>query len=237
MTNPENPETFEDANVRRNRAAFALELGAFRDAARTLANRWAIIEDGDAVDHYPAWMPSFDEAEADIARMTMREDWTAERAAEILRATTCVRLSTHGGGLTDIGGGILAASVELDGEAWIWVSENLANGIGWQACLYLGQDHEGYYLPGPMPRTAEDLRRTVAALIVARDQAADAYEALFGLDEGTGVAFVLKEGGAVIGTLLHDQNDARRGWVTIARDGRQTRTFLLTDIRKVQVIG
>lgn len=230
-------ETFEAANIRRNREAFEAELEAFKDAARRLSNRWAIIEDPHAVDGYPSWMPSFDEAEAAIAKMTPHRRWT-DRTAH-LALTADVNGWDFGGlpiSYAHAGGGIDCLQIDLDGEAFIWVSESLADGKGWQCCLYLGGDHEGYYLTGytEYPTDAEQLRQTVADLIAARDLVASVHDALFGLAAGAGLILVLKGGGAVVGTL----QTAFRGahWVTVAQDGRQTRTLALTDIAKVQVI-
>lgn len=139
-----------------------------------------------------------------------------------------------------IGGGIEALQIDLDGEPFIWITESLADGQGWQACLYLGADHDGYYLTGydAYPKDAEQLRQTVADLIAARDRAAAAFDALSGLAEGTGVALVLHGGGVQTGTLVGPDSIAEDPHtVTILADQRRpVATYKLTDVAKVRVI-
>jgi hypothetical protein len=53
------------------RARFDAALQAFKRAADDLAHRWECMP-GDAVDGYPAFMPSFDEAANAIQSMTLR---------------------------------------------------------------------------------------------------------------------------------------------------------------------
>src|SRR4051794_36497742 len=65
-------ESYEDGLVRENRERFAAHLEAFKAAASNLSESWDAIEDPFAVDGYPSWMPSFDEAVLDIGDMSVR---------------------------------------------------------------------------------------------------------------------------------------------------------------------
>lgn len=223
------------------REAFAAALAQFKAAACSLHEAWTGDVPGDAVIGYPRWMPSFDEAVADIVKMHPAPIRDGHSALAILRQPYPGNLSTDRLCIEFIGCAD-ACRVDLDGEAWIWITEDLGGHEGaWQCCLYLGADHDGYYLPDAGPMGPEALRETVSALIVARDQAAAVFDALFGLSAGTGVSLVLKGGGVVTGTLQVDRSreiTLNAGqYVTVAQDGRQTRTLALTDIRTAAVIG
>lgn len=217
---------------------FMAALSEFRTAALVLSRRWENMP-ADCVENYPPFLPSFDEAASAFQSMRLKPRWD-ERGAH-LALTQDVNGWDFGGlpiSYASAAPGIPVLQIDLDGEAFIWVSENLAGGDGWQCCLYLGGDHEGFYLTGheEYPTEPEQLRQTVADLIAVRDETAAVYDALFGLNDGDGVHLVLREGGVLTGTICTDSNDARRGWVTVetSRGARKTRT--LTEIRKVQAI-
>lgn len=182
---------------------------------------------------YPSTLGSFDEIASAMAEIEIEplHPWTAGGA----RAALAEIRPTWTTSITGIGGGIEACEIQLDGSAWIWISESLADGQGWQCCLYLDDDHEGYYLTGyeAYPRTIAGLRETVDGLIAVRDQVAATYEALFGLEPGTGVALVLVEGGVLVGTIV--ATDARSVTVETSKGARKTRG--LVEIRAAQVIG
>ena len=159
--------------------------------------------------------------------------FTARKACVVLTAGAGSRLGVGSEFISSeyIGSGD-ACRIDLAGDAWIWVTEDMGGDDGWQCCLYFEPDHEGFYLDGPFPTTPEGLLETVAALITARG----VWETLNGLRDGTGVSLVLKGGGVETGTLT--RVDYRGYGIGLrVRQSNPEVLYALDDIRAVGVIG
>lgn len=218
-----------------NRVGLTEALNGFQIAAHALNAAWDHC-DGDAIGGYPSYLPSFDEFVLDVDRMEVRNMHTPAAAEAILRVDTALVDAASIAGLEYIGSGD-ALRINLDGEAWIWITEDMGGEAAWQPCLYLDSQHGGYYLSTPYPTNAAELRAHVAGLLAARDQAAAVYDALFGLENGTGVALVLKDGGVETGTLTRFDGTAGYSVGVQPRGDGPEVLYEVTDIRTVAVLG
>jgi hypothetical protein len=237
------------------RDRFEQALKDFRNASNALANAWQYMP-GDAVENYPPFLPSFDEADAAISRMYAAERFTARNALDVLQSWSENANGFELPAETELIShcpGMYVVHVPLGGEAFLWIGDDMSGeDAGWQCCLYLGSDHEGYYLPdAAYPSTAEALVETVEALVAARDLAASIHEEMFSIDARTGVLLVMKGGGVVSGTLhaSHPRPLTHGAFIAVdvtrsaatpsgghVRNYTETRSIALLDIAKALAI-
>lgn len=109
-------ETWEDAEVQRNRERFAVALDEFKAATSELAARWEAIEDPFAVDNYPEGLPSFDEFAHAVADMAPRRLLTHDQLQGLARIADDASKGAYGYVST------VSVALRADGRADVYVN-------------------------------------------------------------------------------------------------------------------